>query len=269
MVTTLRADGLARAYRGVDALAPLDLTWGPGVHGVLGPNGAGKTTLLRMLAGVLVPTSGRLLVRGAEVRSSRQRAAYRHEVGLLPQEPGWPGEFTAAELAGYVGVVRGLGRRRATVRAREVLDEVGLGDRRDVQIRRMSGGERRRAFLAQALVHDPSVVILDEPTSGLDPVQRLRVRHLLGDLAAHRTVLLSTHLVEDVVRTADTLLVLDSGHAVWSGSPTDLVRRRGGGDAPDGADEAVAAESSAESALLDLLAGAVARERTDPGEAGR
>lgn len=251
----LAACALGRSYGGTTALAPLDHTWGSGVHGVLGPNGAGKSTLLGMLAGTIRPTTGHVTSSGSALTSGRLRAAHRRRVGLLPQEPGWPGEFTALELVSYVGALRGLGRRRVATRAAQVLEEVGLAGRAAVPIGRMSGGERRRAFLAQALVHDPALVVLDEPTSGLDPVQRMRVRQLIVRLAERRTVLLSTHLVEDVVRCADSVLVLDSGHAVWSGTPGDLVAA-GSAPGPATTTEAVEVVSAAEAALLLLLDGA-------------
>ncbi|HEY0189427.1 MAG TPA: ATP-binding cassette domain-containing protein [Cellulomonas sp.] len=116
------ASALGRSYGRTVALAPLDHEWGPGVHGVLGPNGAGKSTLLALLAGVLVPTTGRVVVGGAPLGSARRRAVHRRYVGLLPQEPGWPGEFTAAELLAYVALLDLLaggdptGRRGDTAR---------------------------------------------------------------------------------------------------------------------------------------------------------
>jgi len=215
--------------------------------------------LLGLLAGASGPSSGHVVSAGVSLSSRRLRAAHGHRVGLLPQEPGWPGEFTAAELVAYVGVLRGMGRRRAVARAAVVLDEVGVAAKAAVRIGRLSGGERRRVFLAQAIVHDPALVILDEPTSGLDPVQRLRVRGLVVRLAERRTVLLSTHLVEDVVRCADSVLVLDCGRKVWSGTPEGLV---GGGPA-DGRERV----SAAEAALLVLLGGGPA-DRTGSEDRG-
>lgn len=261
----LAARGLGREYRGVTALAPLDHEWGPGVHGVLGPNGAGKSTLLGMLAGTVRPSTGYVARGGVDLSTTRLRAALRRDVGLLPQEPGWPGEFTASELVSYVGRLRGLGRRRAAERTAEVLHEVGLAAKAGVPIGRLSGGERRRAFLAQAVVHDPGLVILDEPTSGLDPVQRLRVRQLVVRLAQHRTVLLSTHLVEDMVRCAGSVLVLDAGRRVWSGTPDDLVGRSSAGVTGDGAHGATGILSAAEAALLALLDGAPVADDPDAG----
>lgn len=248
----LAARDLGRTYGRTTALAPLDHVWGTGVHGVLGPNGAGKSTLLGLLAGTIRPTSGHVESSGAALSSGRLRAAHRRRVGMLPQEPGWPGEFTAVELVRYVAVLRGMGRRRAAERSVAVLEEVGMTEKAAVRIGRLSGGERRRVFLAQAIVHDPELVVLDEPTSGLDPVQRLRVRELVVRLAGRRTVLLSTHLVEDVVRCADSVLVLDCGRKVWSGTPSELVAA-GASRGPGRSAEATEVVSEPEAALLALL----------------
>jgi len=205
------------------ALWALSVGFSQGVNGILGPNGAGKTTLFRILTGSLRPTSGFVLWQGESLRDRNWMKKYQRQVGYLPQDPGWFEGFTVGELCAYFAELRGVPRSDRAKRVAHVIEVVGLGAEAKRRLKDLSGGQRRRAFIAQALVHDPAVVVLDEPTSGLDPIQRVQLRALVAELGRGRIVLLSTHLVEDVAQTAQRVFILDAGRLVWQGSPAELA----------------------------------------------
>ena len=238
---------LTVSFRGgrVRALDQVSLQLGGGLTGLLGPNGAGKTTLMRVLAGVLPPTSGSVTVGGADLASPRQRQAAQAALGYLPQDLGVYPDLTGRQFLDYLGRLKGLTSRPARrQRVSDVLDLVALGPVADRKLRTYSGGMKRRAGIAQAILGDPRLLIVDEPTAGLDPEERLRFRSLLAGLAGDRTVLLSTHIVDDIVQTCPRVVVVRRGTVVFQGATADLagqaagsvwlVRRAAGSPAPDG-----------------------------------
>lgn len=203
---------------GRTALSDVDLDLGPGMTGLLGVNGAGKTTLIRLLAGVLRPTSGTVRIEGLDLADGAQRRTAQARLGYLPQDVGVYPELTARQFLDYLARLKGLAdgvRRRA--RVREVIELVALEDAANTKLKAYSGGMRRRVGIAQALLNDPSVLIVDEPTAGLDPEERLRFRGTLATLAAKRTVLLSTHIVDDVATTCGHVVVLAAGQVLFDG----------------------------------------------------
>lgn len=218
-------DNLTLAYGPKRALSGFSCSIGSGVTGILGPNGAGKSTLFKALTGTLTPLGGTIRRDGVELAGSKAWRDHLARLGFLPQDPGWFNGFTVIELCRYVAGLRGLGARASASAADRAVANVGLADHRRDKLGTLSGGMRRRAFIAQAIVHDPPVLILDEPTSGLDPVQRLRLRELLAVMGQDRTIIVSTHLVEDVAHLAAHILVLDKGKLAWEGDPAALARR--------------------------------------------
>jgi ABC-2 type transport system ATP-binding protein len=196
-------------------LGPVRTTLRHGVTCVVGVNGAGKSTLFRVLAGIEKGRSG-------SVRFADQRQP-AHAVGLLPQEVDLPGAATCTEYLTHVAWLFAVARadRRAAVKS--ALDAVGLSERADSRISTLSGGMRRRLGLAHVLVHSPQLLLLDEPTAGLDPVQRVAIRDAIKSIAVERTVLVSTHLVEDIAAMADRVLVLREGNVQFDGTVDDLV----------------------------------------------
>ncbi len=221
----ITAQGVSKTYGSFTALQNVSFTIETGITALLGPNGAGKTTLLNMLATLLTPSAGRLTIGGLDVQ--RQRREVRQHIGFLPQEFGVYGLLNAYEFLDYIGQLRGLRQRRQ--RSQHVLAQVGLEQAAKRRIGGYSGGMRRRLGIAQALLSDPPVLIVDEPTAGLDPEERIRFRQLLMLLATERTILLSTHLVEDVALSAERVIVLDRGQKRFDGSLknlTDLVAGR-------------------------------------------
>jgi ABC-type multidrug transport system ATPase subunit len=217
---------LTKVYRGnVQALRGIDLDIGQGMFGLLGPNGAGKTTLMRILAGILRPTSGTLTIGGQDGTTERGRTAVKRTLGYLPQELGMYPDLSAREFLDYIAILKGLDDRQARQRrVGDLLETVGLTDVASRRLKTFSGGMKRRVGIAQALLNDPRLLIVDEPTAGLDPEERIRFRNLLSELGGNRTVLLSTHIVEDVAQTCQRLAVLTDGRLIFRGTITDLVR---------------------------------------------
>lgn len=222
---TIEIRDLSKRYKGgVTALAGLTLTVPAGMFGLLGANGAGKTTLMRVLAGIVRPTGGTVRVGPHDPTTAAGRRAVQRDLGYLPQDLGLYPDLSARSFLDYVGILKGLddapARRR---RVGEVLDLVALGDVGRRRVGGFSGGMKRRLGIAQALLGDPGLLIVDEPTAGLDPEERLRFRNLLAGLGAERTVLLSTHIVDDIASSCRRLAVLARGRLVHAGDVTGVV----------------------------------------------
>ncbi len=229
---------VGRTFGATRALAGVDLDLEPGVIGLLGPNGAGKTTLLRLLATALPPSHGRVSVLGLDPDVPAERTGIRRQLGYLPQETGFPRGFTAFAFVDYIALLKEWTEPAARhTEVRRVLALVGLSDLGPKRIRAMSGGQRRRVALAQALLGSPAVLILDEPTSGVDPEQRVTLRTVLAEIARTSIVVLSTHQTEDVAALCERVIVLDRGRIRYDGPVTDLTGQATGrvwlADQPD------------------------------------
>jgi len=221
---------LTKTYKGdVQALRGVDLEVGNGMFGLVGPNGAGKTTLMRILAGLLRPTSGAVRVLSHDVTQSAGKMAVKAVLGYLPQELGLYPDLSAREFLEYVAVLKGLTDRAARRRQiEELLELVGLAATADRRLKTYSGGMKRRVGVAQALLGDPRLLIVDEPTAGLDPEERVRLRNLLAEMSTRCTVILSTHIVEDISQSCTDLAVLNEGQVLFRGSPRELIARARG-----------------------------------------
>jgi ABC-2 type transport system ATP-binding protein len=229
------ATGLALRFGRTTAVASVDLQAGPGVFGLLGPNGAGKTSLLRMLATVIPPTSGRLRLLDRDPSSCTQRREVRRRLGYLPQNLGYYPGFTVTEFVEYFALLKEMPSARVQAAVATAIERVELSGRSKARLRTLSGGMLRRVGIAQAIVNEPELLLLDEPTAGLDPEQRVAFRGLLRDLGQRATVVVSTHLVEDVAAACSQVALLDQGKIVFHGTPAELSARghdHGVGDAP-------------------------------------
>jgi ABC-2 type transport system ATP-binding protein len=227
--------GVTRRFGRTTAVAGVDLRAGPGVFGLLGPNGAGKTSLLRMMATAVPPTSGRLRLLGLDPGQHGPRRAIRRRLGYLPQSLGYYPGFTVTEFVEYFALLKEMPAARVPAAVATALDRVELGGQARARLRTLSGGMLRRAGIAQAIVNEPDLLLLDEPTAGLDPEQRMTFRRLLRDLGQHATVVVSTHLVEDVGAACAHVALMDRGQIVFHGAPDDLTARGDGratGDSP-------------------------------------
>ena len=229
MTASISLRGAGRTFGATRALAGVDLDLEPGVTGLLGPNGAGKTTLLRLLATALPPTRGQVRVLGLDPEVPAQRTGIRRQLGYQPQETGFPRGFTAFAFVDYIALLKEWTEPAARhAEVRRVLDLVGLSGLGAKRIRAMSGGQRRRVALAQALLGSPPVLILDEPTTGVDPEQRVTLRTVLAEIARTSVVVLSTHQTEDVAALCQRVIVLDRGQVRYDGQVTDLVAQAAG-----------------------------------------
>jgi ABC-2 type transport system ATP-binding protein len=223
-VSNATVRGVVKRFGKTRALDGVSFEAGPGVTGLLGPNGAGKTTLLRVLSTVMAPSAGEVRILGRNPASSRDRLEIRRRLGYMPQEPGFHKNFTAFEFIDYVAILKEMTDRRARhAEVRRVMHGVGLRDVEDMKIKALSGGMRRRVALAQALLGEPELLILDEPTAGLDPEQRLRFRETMSHLGEERSILLSTHQTEDVAALCPTVVVMNHGATLFSGTPRELA----------------------------------------------
>jgi ABC-2 type transport system ATP-binding protein len=222
---------LTRRFGRTQAVASVDLDLGPGVFGLLGPNGAGKTSLLRMLATVIPPSSGTLRLLGRDPGSYPQRRQIRRRLGYLPQDLGYYPGFTVAEFVEYFALLKEMPPHSVPAAVATAMERTGLGDRARAKLRTLSGGMLRRAGIAQAIVNEPDLLLLDEPTAGLDPEQRVTFRALLRDLGQRATVVVSTHLVEDVGAACSRVALMNQGKIVFCGTPEELTARAEGTDA--------------------------------------
>jgi ABC-2 type transport system ATP-binding protein len=227
---------VTRRFGRTEAVAGVSLETGRGVFGLLGPNGAGKTTLLRMMATVVPPSSGGLQLLGRDPGSYPARKEIRRRLGYLPQNLGYYPGFTVAEFVEYFALMKEMPPARVPRAVAAAVERVDLGSKARAKLRTLSGGMLRRAGIAQAIVNEPELLLLDEPTAGLDPEQRMSFRALLRDLGQRSTVVVSTHLVEDVGAACSQVALMDSGRIVFHGTPAELTARGEGtgaaGDAP-------------------------------------
>jgi ABC-2 type transport system ATP-binding protein len=227
---------LTRRFGRTRAVAGVTLATGPGVFGLLGPNGAGKTSLLRMLATVIAPSSGRIRLLGLDPGAYGQRKQIRRRLGYVPQNLGYYPGFTVLEFIEYFALLKEMPPERVHLAVAAAVEQVGLGDKAKAKLRTLSGGMLRRVAIAQAIVNEPELLLLDEPTAGLDPEQRVAFRALLRDLGQRATVIVSTHLVEDVGAACARVALMDQGKIVFHGTPDELTARADGttaaGDAP-------------------------------------
>ena len=223
-------DQVSKTFRGkIVALDDVSLAVPGGILGLLGANGAGKTTLMRLLTGLLRPDSGRITVGGHDLSTKDGRLAVQRVLGYLPQDLGMYPDLSARQFLDYVALLKGLDSRSPRRRrVGELLELVDLGDTADRKLRGYSGGMRRRVGIAQALLNDPELLVVDEPTAGLDPEERIRFRTLLSRLAERRTVVLSTHIVDDIAQTCTELAVLGRGRVIYRGTVGELTTQASG-----------------------------------------
>ena len=223
----IEVQNIVKNYGSVTAVKGISFSAKPGqVTGFLGPNGAGKTTTMRMLTGYLPPTAGKAIVAGYDV--FEQSMEVRKRVGYLPESVPLYRDMTALAYLMYIGEIRGLKNRRD--KAMDALERVALAHRADSRVRTLSKGMRQRVGLAQAILHDPDVLILDEPTIGLDPLQVLELRELVRDLGRRHTLLFSTHILSEAEQVCDSVVIINEGQIIAQGSPTELrgMLERGG-----------------------------------------
>src|SRR5437763_3628693 len=214
--------GSSAAAAGIVAVDALDLTIGDGeFFGMLGPNGAGKTTTIGILTTRVRPTAGEAVVAGANVVSAP--AAVRRRIGVVPQRPNPDRALTVIENLVFHASYFGIARAEATRRGDQLLERLGISEKRDAKVDQLSGGQQQRLMIARALTHDPRVIFLDEPTVGLDPQARLGLWEILRELHAQgRTIVMSTHYMEEADQLCDRLAIIDQGRLLALDTPSRL-----------------------------------------------
>ena len=226
---------LTRKFGRTTAVDRVTLDAEPGVLGLLGPNGAGKTSLLRMLATVLPPSSGTLRLLGRDPGAPAARKEIRRRLGYLPQNLGYYPSFTVVEFVEYFALLKEVPPHMVPKAVAAAVEKVDLGPKAKAKLRTLSGGMLRRVGIAQAIVNEPELLLFDEPTAGLDPEQRVAFRALIRGLGQTATVVVSTHLVEDVGAACTEVALMSDGRIVFRGTPAELTARgvgHGVGDAP-------------------------------------
>ena len=231
----IEINDLTRRFGRTRAVDGVDLSTGTGVFGLLGPNGAGKTSLLRMLATVIPPSSGSMRLLDRDPSGHGPRREIRRRLGYLPQNLGYYPGFTVVEFVEYFALLKEMPPSRVPGAVAAAVERVGLGDKAKAKLRTLSGGMLRRAGIAQAIVNEPELLLFDEPTAGLDPEQRVEFRSLIRELGQRSTVVVSTHLVEDVGAACAEVALMHQGRIAFQGTPDELTARgvgHGTGDAP-------------------------------------
>lgn len=220
MDTEIKIRRLNQFYGKKQALKQVNLTIEKGMFGLLGRNGAGKTTLMKVLATLLPKSEGEVTICGVPIE---QAAKVRMMTGYLPQEFSMYPNMTVYESMDYLGVLSGLSKAERKERIPGLLLKVNLQNDRKKKVKALSGGMKRRLGIAQAILHNPRVLIVDEPTAGLDPEERVRFRNLLCEIAEERIVILSTHIVGDIEAACEQIAVLNEGEILYNGSVSDLI----------------------------------------------
>ncbi len=220
----IEVDQLSKSYGSTDAIKDVTFTVEPGeILGFLGPNGAGKTTTMRILTGYLPATAGTARVAGKDVHA--ESMAVRQSIGYLPETPPLYPEMTVEGFLQFVARIKGVSPGDLAGRVTSAINRCNLQEKRKVIIRKLSKGFRQRVGIAQAIVHNPPVIVLDEPTVGLDPRQIIEVRNLIKSLAGEHTIILSTHILPEVSMTCDRITIINRGQIIATDSPERLVER--------------------------------------------
>lgn len=219
-------ENISKLYGDFPALSGINLSLENGVYGLLGPNGAGKTTLMRIMTDLLKPSTGRVLFDGKDI--AVLGADFRRRLGYLPQDFGFYPNYTAEQYLLYIARLKGLTRFEAKKQTGDLLEMVGLYEKRGQKMKGLSGGQRQRVGIAQALLGDPDILVLDEPTAGLDPEERIRFRGIISNLSRQKTVLLSTHIVSDLEAVANEMILLKKGQVLTVQKPHNLLHKLDG-----------------------------------------
>lgn len=215
--------GLSKSYDGKkDALNSLDLVILNGMFGILGRNGSGKSTLMNIIATILQPSKGTVTINGIEIKNSQK---IRQMIGYLPQDFDFYPNMKVSEVLYYLGFLSKINQKDFDKYVDLILRKVNLIDYKNKKVKSLSGGMKKRLGIAQAILHDPKVIIVDEPTAGLDPEERVRLRNLLSDLAENKIVIISTHIVSDIESTCNRIAILDKGSLVYKGDIPSLIQQ--------------------------------------------
>lgn len=222
----IEVNHLWKQYGKVTILKDINLKFNPGIYGLLGPNGAGKTTLLNILADVSTLSKGEVIWNGKDIKINAKE--YKNILGFLPQDVGFYPTFKVKDFLLYMAELKEINKKVANKRIEEIVKRVNIEKYFNVKCLKLSGGTKRRLGLAACLLNDPKVLILDEPTAGLDPQERINFRQLISGFAKDKIVIISTHIVSDIDRIANNIVLLENGQVIAQGSVKDIIREMEG-----------------------------------------
>ena len=224
METLIEVKGLSKNFGALQAVNDISLSVTRGeVLGFLGPNGAGKSTTMKMITGFLSPTAGRVSIAGFDIE--RDPLAAKAKLGYVPEGAPAYGEMTPASFLEFIAAIRGIPRGQRGARIAEVVGKIHLEKVLHQRIETLSKGFKRRVGLAQAILHDPEILVMDEPTDGLDPNQKHEVRELIKEMASHKAIVISTHILEEVDAVCTRAIIINQGRLIFSGTPLELAQR--------------------------------------------
>ena len=218
----LHIENLSKNYGEKLALDKFTYTFKEGTYAILGPNGAGKSTLMHLITDNISRPSGQILYNGKDILDLGR--AFRKVIGFMPQSQGMYDQMSAKGFLSYMAEIKGIPKKEARVQINELLSVVNLSDVAYKKLSSFSGGMRQRVLLAQALLGKPDILMLDEPTAGLDPEERVRIRTYIGNLAASKIVLITTHITSDVESIADYVIFMKNGKIISFGKPEQILR---------------------------------------------
>ena len=221
MSVNIEIKNLSKHYGTKKALDGISLNIEQGMFGLLGPNGAGKTTLMKVITALTKKSEGSVTVCGIPIEECGK---IRKIIGYLPQDFSMYGNMTAYEALDYLAVLSGMDKAERKIMVPQTLEKVNLKEQQKTKVKAMSGGMRRRLGIAQAIIHNPKVIVVDEPTAGLDPEERVRFRNLLCEIAKERIVILSTHIVGDIEATCEEIAILNEGRILFRGTINELLK---------------------------------------------
>ena len=219
----LKIEHISKRFKDKTAVDDVSLTLTTGVWGLLGANGAGKTTLMRMIADIMIPSSGTISFNGKDIH--KMGAEYRNIFGFLPQDFGYSRDFTVKDYLEYIAALKDVPHKETTKKINHLLDILTLSDVKEKKIAKLSGGMKRRVGIAQAMLNDPKILVMDEPTAGLDPGERVRFRNFISEFSHDRIVLISTHIVSDIEYIATRNAIMKEGKIVDVGTTKELVKQ--------------------------------------------
>lgn len=224
----IEVHNLTKIYKNdVKSLDNINLKINNGMFGLLGQNGAGKSTLMKILIGLIKPTSGSVSILNKELNKTNE-TFIKSIIGYMPQEFGFYNNFNVNECLEYIAILKGLPKYERNKNIKDVLDKVNLREYKKKKYKELSGGMKRRVGLAQALIGEPQILIVDEPTAGVDPQERIRIRNILSSYSKNHTVILSTHIIEDIAITCDKLAILHLGKLLYIGTVKDIISKTSG-----------------------------------------
>lgn len=218
----LHIENLSKNYGEKLALDKFTYTFKEGTYAILGPNGAGKSTLMHLITDNISRPSGQILYNGKDILDLGR--AFRKVIGFMPQSQGMYDQMSAKGFLSYMAEIKGIPKKEARVQINELLSVVNLSDVAYKKLSSFSGGMRQRVLLAQALLGKPDILMLDEPTAGLDPEERVRIRTYIGNLAASKIVLITTHITSDVESIADYVIFMKNGKIISFGKPEQILK---------------------------------------------